>query len=182
LLTFSGQRTGSANNLKWTVTQETDVHAYDVERSYDGRSWERIGSVASLGNTASQRTYIFSDNSFTGLKQQYRLRIIDRNAAQKLSNIVFMNGVKPITLVLGGVFPNPASDRVNVLVDVPAKDNLMLVVTDATGRVVKVQKAFVEEGSNTLQVNVSVLAKGSYFIRITSEGSTESVVSKFIKE
>jgi hypothetical protein len=182
LLTFAGQRVGSANQLKWTVAQEIDVKSYEVERSENGRTWSKAGSVVSLGNTASQRTYGFIDNNINGVKQYYRLRQVDRNGSEKLSNIVVISGVKPTMLTLNGLFPNPAISKVNMLIDVPVKDNVTIIVMDAVGRVVKTQKGSVEAGSNTLQLNVTGLSQGSYLVKITCESNNETAVSKFIKE
>ncbi|RYY72794.1 MAG: T9SS type A sorting domain-containing protein [Gammaproteobacteria bacterium] len=182
ILTFSGVRQSGANHLKWTVAQEQDVQAYQVERSNDGRDWTSVGSVTSLGNTTTQRSYSFVDNNISGLKQMYRLRQVDRNGAAKLSKVVVITGSRPTTLTLSGLFPNPAATSVNVLVDAPAKDNINVIVMDAVGRVVKTQKASVETGSNTITVDVNGLANGSYLLKVTCESNCQSAVSKFVKE
>lgn len=182
ILTFSGVRQGNSNNLKWTVAQETDVQNYEVERSNDGRSWSAAGSVNSLGNTSTQRSYTFSDNNISGVKQLYRLRQVDRNGSVKLSNIVVIKGVKPTALTLNGLFPNPTASKLNVLIDAPAKDNITITVMDGVGRIVKTQRMLVDAGSNTLELNVANLAAGSYLLKVSCDSNCQSAVSKFIKE
>jgi hypothetical protein len=164
------------------VAQERDVQAYEVERSEDGRNWITAGSVSSLGNSSVQRNYTFADNNISGLKQLYRLRQVDLNGASKLSNIVTINGVRPTVLALSGLFPNPAVSKVNLMVDAPQKDNLTIMVMDAVGRLVKTQRSFVDQGSNTLQVDVTGLAQGSYLIKVTCESGCQTLTGKFIKE
>jgi hypothetical protein len=182
LLTFSGQRSGNVNVLKWTVGQEADIRSYEIEKSETGRDWKSIGAVNSLGNTASQRSYEFTDNNIAGLKQLYRLRQVDRAGAERVSNIIVINGVKPTILSLTGLFPNPAANQLSVLVDAPAKDNVTLMVMDVVGRVVRTQKAAIETGSNTLQLNLGGLSPGSYLIKINCQAGCETVMAKFIKE
>jgi hypothetical protein len=182
LLTFSGVRQGNSNNLKWTVAQEVDVQNYEVERSNDGRSWSAAGSVNSLGNTSTQRSYTFSDNNISGVKQFYRLRLVDRNGSEKLSNTVIISGVKPTALTLSGLFPNPTASKLNVLIDAPAKDNITITVMDGVGRIVKTQRMLVDAGSNTLELNVANLAAGSYLLKVSCDSNCQSAVNKFIKE
>lgn len=182
IVTFSGVRQGGANQLKWTVAQERDVHSYEVERSEDGRTWTTAGSVRSLGNSSSERSYSFTDNSISGIKQLYRLRQVDVNGASKLSNVVSITGNRTAVLTLAGLFPNPAVSKVNLLVEAPAKDNLTITVMDAVGRIVRTQRSFVDAGSNTLQVDVSGFAQGSYLIKVTCENGCQTLTGKFIKE
>ncbi|HVF96330.1 MAG TPA: T9SS type A sorting domain-containing protein, partial [Flavisolibacter sp.] len=155
---------------------------YQVERSTDGRNWNTAGSVTSFGSTSAQHSYSFADNNISGLRQYYRLRQVDVNGATKLSNIVIISGIRPTTLVLTGLFPNPAASRVSLLVDAPAKDILIIQVMDAVGRVVKTQKSFVDAGSNTLELNVTGLMAGSYLVKVNCEAGCQTAVSKFVKE
>lgn len=178
LLTFSGQRQGANNVLRWTVGQEQDLATYQVERSGNGRDWAIAGSVGAVG----QRSYSFTDNNVQGLRQYYRLRQVDRNGSFKLSNTIVISGARATVLGLSGLFPNPAKQAVNLLIDAPARENLTIMVVDAVGKVVKMQKASVEAGSNTLLLNVAGLAQGSYLVRITNETDNQTAVSRFVKE
>lgn len=182
ILTFTGTRQGSANLLKWTVAQEADVDVYVVERSADGRNWQAVGGVKSLGTTTQQRSYTFTDSNVPGLKQLYRLRQVEVTGAAKLSNIVSISGVKPTVLTLAGLFPNPTAAKVNLLVDAPAKDEITLVVTDAVGRIIKTQRAFVDAGSNTVQMDVAPLAQGTYLIKVSCNSNCQSVTTRFVKQ
>ncbi len=183
ILTFSGSRQGTVNLLRWSVAQESNVLEYDVERSENGgRAWIKVGSVASLGNTTSNRSYGFTDKTITGLKQLYRLRQVDRNGLAKLSAVVSVTAAKPTRLTVSSLFPNPATASVNILVEAPQKDNITMVVVDAVGRVVKSQRQSVETGTNGVQLNVNSLAQGSYFIKVSCDSNCETVVTRFVKE
>lgn len=182
LLTFSGVRQGSANHLRWTVAQEQDVQAYVVERSESGRDWHIAGIVNSVGNTASQRSYSFADNNISGSKQLYRLRQVDKNGAEKLSGIVVIGGVRTMVLTVSALFPNPAVTKLNLLIDAPQKDNLLIEVTDVTGRVVKMQRVQADAGINTVELNTASLAVGSYVLKVSGEQSGQTAVNKFVKQ
>lgn len=182
LLSFAGLRQGNSTTIKWTVAQEQNVQSYNIERSENGRNWNTIGTIASLGNTSTQRTYNFSDNNSSGARQQYRLRIVDSNGAIKFSNIIIVGGTKSTVLALNGLFPNPTTSDVNLIIEAPVKDNITITVLDAMGHLTKTLQAAVEAGSNTVGIDLSHTDAGSYLVRVTCTSNCQPVVSKFIKE
>ena len=168
--------------MKWTVEQEQDIALYEVERSENNRDWTAAGTVNSLGNSVGQRGYSFTDNNVQGLRQYYRLRQVDKNGAAKLSNTIVINGTKVTMLTLSGLFPNPAASKLNLMIEAPAKNSLTILIIDAVGKVVKTQTASVETGANTLSVNITGLAQGSYLVKVTCEEGCQTATSRFVKE
>ncbi|HEY6504401.1 MAG TPA: T9SS type A sorting domain-containing protein, partial [Chitinophagaceae bacterium] len=84
---------------------------------------------------------------------------------------------------IGGIFPNPATSLVNVIIDAPRRDDVTIVVMDALGKTLKQKLVNVETGSNTVAVEISGLAAGSYLLKVVSRSSDgESTVSKFVKQ
>ena len=179
---FSGQRQGAVNILRWTVAQEQSIVRYEVLRSDDGINWTKAGEVASLGNIAVQRTYSFTDNTPGGGKQRYRLQSVDANGAVKLSDIIIINGANARVLSLGGLFPNPAAAKLNVVVNAPTKQTLTLSLLDANGHTIKSRQEAVEAGANTVDFGVSDVKAGVYFIKIFSIENGVTAIDRFVKE
>jgi hypothetical protein len=185
LLTFSGYRNGNHNLLKWTTVSEFNNLGFQVERSTDGLNYTPIGFVNSLavnGNSNIVLNYTFIDNNIAGSKQYYRLRQTDTYGREKLSNVVLIKGPRPTLLSIGGLYPNPANDIVNVVVDAPNHDEITLVITDVNGRLLKQQDATVESGSNTIAVDITKFVNGSYFVKIICRSDCKTQVSKFVKQ
>jgi hypothetical protein len=185
ILTFSGQRNGNVNALKWVTATENNNKGFHVERSTDGRSFTSLGFVASRaigGNSNNQITYAFNDNSFSGDRHYYRLRQVDLDGREKTSNIVLIKGVRPSSFTISGLFPNPTISKLNVLVDAPSKQNATLQVIDVTGKVVKEQRVIIEVGTNTVEIDVNEVAAGTYLLKLTSKDSGETSLSKFVKQ
>jgi hypothetical protein len=186
LLNFSGYKSGSKNVLKWTTANENNNVGFEVQRSLDGSNYSYLGFVntqASGGTSSSSLSYTFDDNSPAGKKQYYRLRQIDVDAHAKLSSVVLITGDKSTGFNMGGIFPNPARDQVNVLINAVRRDDITLVVTDVLGRTVKQKAANVETGSNTIPIDISSLASGSYMVKLICKSSDcEDVVAKFNKQ
>lgn len=67
------------------------------------------------------------------------------------------------------VSPNPASDVVQIAVDISASAEVTIAAFDVTGRHVgKVFSGTLPSGSNLLTWNTSSMGAGVYFIRIVS--------------
>jgi subtilisin-like proprotein convertase family protein len=185
LLTFSGYREGSHNFLKWSTASEQTNKGFQVERSTDGVNYSSIGFVNSKalnGNSSSLLQYGFNDNNLSGSKQYYRLRQIDIDSREKLSNIILIKGQRPTRLNLSGLFPNPANNIVNIILDAPVADDVKLMVTDLSGKLIKQQSASVEAGTNTIPIDISRFTSGTYSIKLTCKSNSETVTGKFIKQ
>jgi hypothetical protein len=116
-------------------------------------------------------------------KQYYRLKQTDIDGRSKLSNIVMITGDKPASLSISSLFPNPASTMVNVIIDAPKRDKVTLIMSDINGKMVKQQLVNVDIGSNTVPVEISNLAKGSYLVKLVCQSSDcETAVGKFNKQ
>jgi hypothetical protein len=182
---FSGYKDGSSNQLRWTTATESNNRGFEVQRSTDGINYTAIGFVNSLansGNSAKELNYTFTDNSVTGSRQYYRLRQADYNGNGRISNIVLIKTDKPITLIIDGLFPNPANNVVNLLVSTPDKDRVTVIITDIAGRAVAKEVVSIETGSNTIPVNITNLSKGTYIVKLVCSSNGNAVVSKFVKQ
>ncbi len=185
LITFSGYKQGNVNRLQWTTGSEQNNRGFEVLRSTDGVNYTVISFVnsqAANGNSSTDLTYSFVDNTPVGAKQYYRLRQVDLNGGSKLSNVVMIKGERPSTVVLDGLYPNPATSVVNVLVGAPGRDRVTVVVLDVTGRVMSQQLFAVEAGSNTIPVNVAGLTSGMYMVKLVCSSNCEAGTSRFIKQ
>jgi hypothetical protein len=187
LLNFSGYKSGSKNVLKWNTSNELNNLGFEVQRSSDGVNYSSIGFVNTLapgGNSSTELSYTFEDNNpVVSKKNFYRLNQKDIDGRSKMSNVVLINGDKPTTIGIGGIFPNPASSTVNVIIDAPRRDDVTVVLMDVLGKTIKQKVVNVEIGSNTVPVEISGLASGSYLVKVLCKSSDcETAVSKFAKQ
>jgi len=184
LLSFSGYKDGTRNELRWKTASELNNKGFEVQRSLDGVNYSTISFVNSLapgGYSSTQLNYAYSDINVTGTKQFYRLRQIDFDGRSKISNIVLLKSEKPLVITIDGMFPNPATTTLNMMLSSPVKDKVTLTVTDLSGKHVIMRSLNVEMGSNTLPVNVSSLAGGTYIVRMISSTGDVST-GKFVKQ
>ena len=96
----------------------------------------------------------------------------------QLSSIVFIKGDNTNTYTLNFVSPNPAQNFVNVNIASTVKENVRLMIYDATGKNIFSQNASLISGNNNIKINVNKLSLGNYFIKVAG---TNQIVASFIK-
>lgn len=72
------------------------------------------------------------------------------------------------------LFPNPATERVYLSFDAPAAAEIIVVVTDATGREVARIETEAAAGDNLLEWRPNNLAAGLYFVTLHGNGQVQS--------
>lgn len=177
LSAFTANRSGEVNILNWTTSQELNTDYFAIERSSDGITFNEIGQVTAAGNSVSLHTYRFIDpNPMKGLNY-YRLKIVDIDNGSKYSLVRSVKNLRFDNLTL---YPNPARTDLQVDIESDRTDKAVLSITDINGRRVYRSQVNLSQGTNTIPVDVSRFAKGSYFIKI--QLATESIMKKFAKQ
>lgn len=97
---FDAIVSNSSVSLEWTSAEENNFLKYEVERSFNANTFERIGNVRSNENNL----YKFVDNlPFKG-NNYYRLKMIDLDGSYEYSKIITANFIGNDGFK---VFPNP---------------------------------------------------------------------------
>jgi hypothetical protein len=97
------------NLLTWKTTTETNNSGFEIEKSRDAKTFEKIGFVDGNGNSKEQKSYSFTDtNPFA--TTYYRLKQIDLDGKFEYSRVI---SVKNESLKLA-IYPNPAQDQLFV--------------------------------------------------------------------
>lgn len=166
-LFFKGSKQGNATLLNWAANEQNNKQ-YEIERSIDGRKFEVIGIVASKV-TNGEATYIFEDKNPTS-KNFYRIKQVDIDGKSTYSNVILVSFEKFNSK--WEVFPNPSSDKTNVL-SVDNYNNVEISLIDLNGKLVyQTRKATTTKGE-IIAIPVNTFAKGIYSLKIqTKEGET----------
>ncbi|RYY67656.1 MAG: hypothetical protein EOO12_00410, partial [Chitinophagaceae bacterium] len=116
LLSFTGKRNGTVNELKWKTASESNSRGFAVERSSDGVTFTQVTFVPSRangGNSTSDISYAYSDASAGSAGQgaankwYYRLKQVDLDGQYKYSAVVLLKGDKSGFITVEGIYPNP---------------------------------------------------------------------------
>lgn len=163
LTDFTAEATGKTTSLRWSTAVETESDFFDVERSNDGQTFDRIGSLAAAGESTDLRDYAFTDAAPLSGANYYRLRMVDLDGRVAFSDVRRVDFAAERALV---VFPNPVSQRLMLSQRLSGE----AAIYRADGQLLR----RVEAGATS--VDVTQLAAGQYFLRVGKE------VVAFVKE
>jgi hypothetical protein len=150
--------------LRWTIRAGNTCEDTYIERSADGISWERIGSIGGICGSPDQPvTYEFYDT--LPLKNQvnhYRLEL-------GLYGYSSPEQAEFIALPASGylIMPNPMTDKSTLIFDNPQDEEFVFRLMDQHGREVIV----VSTTSDRVQIFRQGLRSGIYFITLEGPGT-----------
>ncbi|WP_181163650.1 T9SS type A sorting domain-containing protein [Pontibacter mangrovi] len=175
LMFFRGAMQSGNAKLSWATAQEVNNDKFVVERSQDGKNYSAIGEVKGNGNSITRINYSFTDTNPAEGINYYRLRQIDFDGAEEMSNIVAVQykGQQVFQGNLAKVYPTLATDEVNVKL---ALDAAQITVLDVSGR----QVAQYSSTGRELTIPVSQLQRGVYLVKVS--GNSQQQTLRFVKQ
>jgi hypothetical protein len=185
LLNFSGYKSANKNRLQWTTVNEFNNAGFEIQRSLDGVHYQPISFIRTQtgnGTSFTNLNYLFEDNNPPGKKQFYRLKQVDVDNRGRLSKIIMISGDKPLSLAIGGLYPNPSIKQLNAIINSPNENVIELRLLDLGGRVLSNKTENIGPGSNSVILDVASLAKGSYILQIKPQTENKVITGQFIKQ
>ena len=182
LVEFTGnwQKTHAA--LTWATAQETRSNGFEIQRSFDGKTFEKLGFVKSLGQSVQKQDYWFNDYDLAKNPQYayYRLKQIDDNGDYSYSKTII---VTPENVQNDWkIYPNPTKNtEVSIAYDGNKEEDIQIEWLDMMGRIRQTSVQQVAKGQNIFNANVSSLESGVYFVRIHSITGAASKTEKTIR-
>ncbi|MEO7045885.1 MAG: T9SS type A sorting domain-containing protein [Ferruginibacter sp.] len=179
LTAFSVNYNNSVANVNWSTEQEVNLAKYEVLRSVNGTDFQTISTVTSR-NSLSKQNYTYQDNNIPSgaTVLYYKLRIVDKDASFKYSNVVTVK-VSAARAKDFLITPNPASTNAQIRFNADKAGQAQIIVFDAAGKAVMQQQANVLTGNNSIAINNIVkLSEGMYTVRMIV--NNESFSSKLI--
>jgi len=168
LLSFDANYDENSNEvtLNWQTASELNNKIFEIEESYDGREFQKIGEVEGKGTTIEQQDYSFEVKNIQKGISYYRLRQVDFDGQFEYSKVISVT-FKGENEVVGDFYPNPSkSGLVNLNYSSQNHDEIAVFVFDMTGKLVLNQIQSITDGSNNLSFDFSELNRGIYIVKI----------------
>lgn len=156
--------------VSWATATEMNNEKFIVEKSDNAADWAVVEEVEGQGNSNQVRNYEMSDRKLNNGITYYRLIQVDFDGKQTIYNMLstLCEGTETVQ-----VYPNPASDLVNVEINntvLSGDVNVILVTAD--GKIIS-QRAFKAEGGSVLLTfDTAFLSSGIYFVQLQDSGGT----------
>ncbi len=150
---FTVSKQGDNAMLNWKTATEINSDHFEIERSYDGINFTKIGVKSAAGNSASDISYQYTDAiNYSYQIVYYRIKSVDADTKSSYSKIIplRLNGgsIKDFT-----VFPNPFTSDIKLQVNSLSETTGVLRITNTLGQVVYNSNVSLQKGENILVVN-----------------------------
>jgi Secretion system C-terminal sorting domain len=152
----------SGVQIEWTAENEINVKEYAIEKSTDGRLFNRIATLNA--NSNGNKNYVSLDATPSTGNNYYRIKAIDNDGRFMYSVIMLVkiSGDKKIT-----VYPNPAKRGEPLQISLQNITASKIEIINTVGQVVY-SNSSKQTGSISIPLP-EALSAGQYIIRIISE-------------
>lgn len=156
-VSFDGRAVNENAELNWATADEKNTATFDIERSADGASFERIATIAANGT--GNNTYEYTDINTANGANYYRLKQTDNDGTYQYSKVVKVNTGKQTPAATVNCYPNPAKDVLNIA----TTGNVTVALFNMNGVNVATQ-----EINGNGQIAVANLPEGIYIYRVAN--------------
>ena len=188
LVDFTGTKSQTGSQLKWSTTNEQNYTHFTLERSTDGGA---NYSIIYSNTSNAQGSYSFLDRSYSVGENIYRLKMEDLNGNVTYSNavaLVYTNGLNGNLTV----YPNPTTGPLNMIISKiqnttsSSGNNLIsgnitaptTVTNNYAVKIVSTSGVVIKTMSTTnpnWQADVSSLMPGTYIVQVANQGDNALV-------
>lgn len=172
LIAFSASCNGNSILVEWTTATERNNDYFVLEKSYDALDFHEITRIDGAGNSIEKRRYSFADYEQGGRTVYYRLRQVDYDGTNDVSEIIDAVCHENMDNPEINIYPNPFHDELVLSLENFGKNSVTVEIFDIIGALVMSgDYAFDYE----IRLNLSELAPANYTVRLSSADFVTSV-------
>lgn len=166
LTEFTGQVLQNNAALSWTVTSSDNINQFEIEKSLNGRDFNKIATIPA-GNGGALLKYDFTDpEKITGVTY-YRLKIIGDNGMFIYSPVITLSNQK-IEFEIRSV-SNPVTDNLFIDYMLPDESKVIFKIYDVFGNLIKQDQLMGKQGWNNNNLNiVKNIPQGMYILSVSN--------------
>ena len=164
---FSATKKANDGILTWAVQNEnTNTLKYEIERSLDGITFEKINTINPYNNSSSSNVYTILDENIVNVKNNgifyYRIKQIDVDGKLVYSEI---KSIRVNDVAILSAFPNPTKTFTTIKIEATATETININIINSDGKQVQNVGMQVQKGVNLKAIDLSTLAAGNYLIK-----------------
>ncbi|MBK7943784.1 MAG: T9SS type A sorting domain-containing protein [Flavobacteriales bacterium] len=177
LLSLNGAPVPEGIRLDWSTATESNSAAFAIERMNEFGDFVQIGELPAAGNSNSLIEYQFIDSQPMQGFNHFRLKMIDADGSAELSQVV---SVANRYGGFVGLYPNPATDHISIVMDELPESEIIIRFHDASGRLVREERTMVAEGQSLVTIPLLGLDPGHYALSYSFQNSAMRYGGRFL--
>jgi len=179
---FSVAKQDNSALLNWSVENESaNTATYEIQKSLDGINFTGIKTLSALNNGRTNNTYSSVVDNLSAIRASgviyFRIKQTDRDGKFVYTEIRSVRVDKKGIVI--GVYPNPVKSAATVSFNLEENTDVILTLTDASGKQVLASQVQGFKGANTTKLEMEKLAGGSYMLKV--QAGSEVKVMPIVK-
>ena len=166
LLSFTANATDHGNHIEWITASEFNNDYFSLEKSADAKEFVEISKQEGALNSLEEHHYQYTDTHPLSGINYYRLRQVNLDGSDSYSKIVSLENKFP-SPEMSPVHPNPTTGTLTFEVSTLEGGVASLHVIDLFGKMVYSTDHQLTSGLNTVDLDLSGLNKGIFFMECT---------------
>lgn len=150
------------NGVSWDTAKIISTQQTDFSASSNLTKW--FGDYFNSVRTSCKVYNIWSDGRGTTGSKMY-LSVSNQCNPLGIVELTPINGSYSVK----NIYPMPATDKLNILIHSNQNNKLEIGIYDLAGKLIMTESKSVNEGDNTVSVNLNSLPNSNYVLRINSE-------------
>lgn len=182
LQSFEAHLKKNAVQLIWCTSAESNNYGFEVQRSFNGIDFEKIGFVPGKGTVTSPQNYSFEDKNISASVYYYRLKQIDYNGNFAFSSTIRVAANQPSIYRLYPSYPNPFNPQTNICYDLVETQQVVLKIYAVNGKeIATLVEKMQQPGSYTVTWNAKNQPSGIYICRMKAGFFSSSLKLTVVK-
>ncbi|UEG50168.1 T9SS type A sorting domain-containing protein [Ferruginibacter lapsinanis] len=163
--------------LRWTTVSEDNNDHFEVEQSFDGINFYKVGTIAGNGTSQLVNNYQFINILYNNAVSvvYYRLKIYDRDDNISLTKIIALrlSGEEKINQL--NIYPNPFVHNIKIQLHSDNDQISTIRIVNISGQVAIKRSIGLQAGENIIVLkDLEVLPKGTYTVEVQTQSGTQT--------
>jgi hypothetical protein len=166
LTSFEGKCKNEGIELSWKTASERNNNYFTLERASDLGVFEELMKINGIGNSSTEQTYSFNDNSAFAGVNYYKLYQTDLDGTRTFLNQITVNNVcnESATPLLDVIF-NSQEQHIEILYQTNERQKVDLKLFDQTGKLLMTKTIQLNPNQNKELLKLDTdLSSGIYFL------------------
>lgn len=151
------------NELNWKVVCDNATSKFEIEKSINGKEFNKIDEVKAKTDNCVEQTYTYSDYNIDNVNLFYRIKEIDIDGQYIYSKTVSVSNQSLNKSI--SVYPNPGETSLNIILNDLETGNMEVGLYSADGKLVKLLKLYKPDTQFLTTMDIRDISNGLYILK-----------------